>query len=152
MFVHMRHLFQIIRTLLNQIRFTTCMLMVCIPLIARSNPAIYISGNDLSREVIAALKTGDAQGLSQHLAAMIDLNIPGYDGTYSKQQATRILKDFFGRNKIKDFKLVKKGAETTESNYIFGTLETQASTFQCYLLMKKTSSEEYIQQIKIEES
>lgn len=152
MFVHMHRLLHIRGTVTNLFRVLAFMFLVCLPWAPKSNPTIYISVNDISREVISALKTGDAQGLSSHLAAMIDLKIPGYDDTYSKQQATRILKDFFSRNKIRDFKLLKKGVETQESYYIFGTLETPTMTFRSYLLIKKSGSEEYIQQIKIEES
>lgn len=139
--------------LLNSpLRILAFFLLLLLPLNLSSNPAVYFFSNDLSREVIASLRAGDAQGLSQYLNPMVDLRIPGYSNTCSKQQTTRLLKEFFSKNKIKDFKLIRKDAETQDSYYIFGDLETASLTFRSYLLIKKSGSEEFIQQIKIEEN
>ena len=140
------------RLLKSPFRIPAFLLLLLLPLNLSSHPVVYLFSIDISRDVIASLRAGDAQGLSQYLNPMVDLTIPGYSNTCSKQQTTRLLKEFFSKSKIKDFKLIRKGVETQDSYYIFGDLETASLTFRSYLLIKKSGSEEFIQQIKIEEN
>lgn len=98
-------------------------------------------------EVISALKTGDASGISKHFDDNVELALPVKSDSYSKAQAQVILKDFFGNNSVKGFDLKHKG-DSPGGHYCIGTLQTKSGNFRAHVFMKTKGNREVVKEIR----
>ena len=106
--------------------------------------------DDTNKQIIAALTAGDATLLSGYFNSMVDLGISGNEDSYSKTQATQILKDFFVKNPVKSLKITRQGSSTDGSQFSIGEMQAGTDTFRIYYLLKKVSGKFLIQQLQIQ--
>jgi hypothetical protein len=104
------------------------------------------------QQIVDALTAGNATALSQHFNAMVDLGISGNEDTYSKTQATQILKDFFLKNAVKTVKITRQGSSTDGSRFSIGEMKAGTDTFRIYYLLKKVGGKLLIQQLQIQKA
>jgi polyphosphate kinase len=100
-------------------------------------------------EVIGALRSGDADGLSKYLDDNVEVTLPVKSDTYSKAQAQVILKDFFDNNNVKGFELKHKG-DSPGGHYCIGTLQTKSGNFRAHVFMKSKGSKEVVKEIRFQ--
>jgi hypothetical protein len=100
-------------------------------------------------EVIGALRSGDATGLSKYFDENVELTLPVKSDSYSKAQAQVILKDFFGNNGVKGFELKHKG-DSPGGHYCIGTLQTKSGNFRAHVFMKSKGSKEVVKEIRFQ--
>jgi hypothetical protein len=100
-------------------------------------------------EVVVALRSGDADGLSKYFDDNLELTLPIKSDSYSKAQALVILKDFFGNNSVKGFDLKHKG-DSPGGHYCVGTLQTKSGNFRATIFMKAKTGKEVINQIRFQ--
>lgn len=106
---------------------------------------------DISDDVAAAVKTGNAASVAKFFSANVDLKILDKEDIYSKAQAELILKDFFSKNPIKSFAVMHKGTSKSGDQFAIGTYETTAGKkFRSYFLFKKEGAGLTIQQFRFE--
>ena len=129
------------------IRFIICFLVIFIPLYALS--ASQQEKDKTIREITDAMRSGDAGSLSKYMNSMLDLSIPSYDDTYSSQQASRILADFFSKNPVQSFTVLKQTVTGDTLTQLIGELKSKAKTYQVYILIRKSGDQYRINQIKI---
>src|SRR6478672_2045558 len=98
-------------------------------------------------DVIGALRSGDADGLSKYLDDNVELTLPVKSDSYSKAQAQVILKDFFGNNGVKGFELKHKG-DSPGGHYCIGTLQTKSGNFRAHVFMKAKGNKEVVKEIR----
>jgi hypothetical protein len=101
-------------------------------------------------EIGAAIKSGSAESVSKFFAPMVDLTIIDKEGNYSRQQASQILKDFFAKHPVKDFRIIHRGEAKDGSKYAIGTLSTNLGSFRVYFLIKKSGDKMLMQQLRFE--
>jgi hypothetical protein len=106
--------------------------------------------DDTNKQIVAALAAGNAMVLSGYFNSMVDLGISGNEDTYSKTQATQILKDFFVKNPVKSVKITRQGSSTDGSQFSIGEMQAATATFRIYYLLKKVSGKFLIQQLQIQ--
>ena len=107
---------------------------------------------DITDDVAAAIKTGNASNVSKFFSANVDLKILDKEDVYSKAQAELILKDFFAKNPIKSFAVIHKGTSKTGDQFVIGSYETSAGKkFRSYFLFKKEGTALTIQQLRFED-
>ena len=106
--------------------------------------------DDTNKLIVSALAAGNAAALSDFFNTMVDLGISGNEDTYSKTQATQILKDFFSKNPVKSVKITRQGSSTDGSQFSIGEMQAGTSTFRIYYLLKKVSGKFLIQQLQIQ--
>ena len=106
---------------------------------------------EVNKQILDALSTGNSAELSKHFNSMIDLGIAGTQDVYSKNHATRILKDFFEKNPVKSVKILKQGTSNDGSQFSIGGIVAGQKTYRLYYLLKKISTQYLIQQFQIEE-
>jgi len=106
--------------------------------------------DDTNKLIVSALAAGNAAALSDFFNTMVDLGISGNEDTYSKTQATQILKDFFSKNPVKSVKITRQGSSTDGSQFSIGEMLAGTSTFRIYYLLKKVSGKFLIQQLQIQ--
>ena len=100
-------------------------------------------------DVVNALKTGNAAGISKYFDNTVEITLPGKSSSYSKSQAEVIITDFFNNNPVKNFELMHKG-ENAGSIYCIGTLITKTGSYRTTVFMKQKSGLYTLQEIRFE--
>jgi len=106
---------------------------------------------DVSDDIINAIAAGDAVTLSSFFNDNVELVVGATNDVFSKQQATGIITDFFRRNKVNSFEVLHKGTKDT-SAFSIGTMKAGNGTYRVYVLVRRTSTRQLIQQLRIESS
>jgi hypothetical protein len=111
--------------------------------------ATTLSGLD---DIAAALQSGDAKKVTAYFDKMVEMQIHGKEGTYSKAQAEQVLKNFFANNKPLQFKFEHNGTSGgNNAYYAIGTLKTDTQKFRVSLYLKKNNDTFSIQELTIED-
>jgi len=97
-------------------------------------------------QVLAALKTGNAEKLSKYFDTRVDISLPNKSDNFSRNQAEMILKDFFSSNEVKGFEVKHKG-ENNGSQFCIGLLQTRNGNFRTKLYMKQKGGQQLVQEI-----
>ena len=97
-----------------------------------------------------AFREGDASQLAVNFASSIDVILPGNEGTFSKQQAEMILKDFFNKNRPKGFLINHQGTSNDGSRYAIGTYRALNQNYRVYVLVKSFGNKLLISQLQLE--
>lgn len=106
---------------------------------------------DIPPKIFDAMKVGNAIEISKHFNSSVELVILDKEDVYSKQQAEQILKNFFDKNKTKNFTLLHQGGKEG-AQYAIGNLETvSGKTYRVYFLVKESGGKPLIHQMRIEE-
>lgn len=100
-------------------------------------------------EVILALQSGNATEMSKYFDDNLELTLPSKSDSYSKAQATLILKDFFSNNGVKKFE-IKHKSEQGGGQFCIGTLQTQSGNFRATIFMKMKTSREVVKEIRFQ--
>lgn len=110
----------------------------------------YSVPQSVTTEITAAIRAADDEKLAVYLNNTVDLTLPGNEGTYSKNQAQLIIKDFFSKTPPESFEINHEGASNNGSLYLIGTYKATGKTYRVYMLIKKISGKYLIQQLQFE--
>jgi len=99
--------------------------------------------------IIHAFENGDARELSAYFNENLELQLPGENHVTSKNQATRIMQDFFKENEPLSFKVTYEGKKQ-DSKYGLGTLVTRKGTFRINIYFMEGKKEQTIYYLSIE--
>ncbi len=106
---------------------------------------------NVSREITTAIEEGNAKEVSKYFASNVDLKLPGSEGTYSRNQAELLLRNFFEANPPEKFTIGHQGASNDGSVYVIGHFKTQNNTtYRTYFLLKKISDKMILHQLQFE--
>lgn len=100
-------------------------------------------------EVIAAMRTGNSTEMSKYFDDNLELTLPDKSDSYSRAQATLILKDFFSNKGVKGFDVKHKGDQGGDQ-FCIGTLQTSSGNFRTTVFMKTKASREVVRKIRFE--
>ncbi len=100
-------------------------------------------------EVIDAMRTGNSTEMSKYFDDNLELTLPDKSDSYSRAQATLILKDFFSNKGVKGFDVKHKGDQGGDQ-FCIGTLQTQSGNFRTTVFMKTKASREVVRKIRFE--
>ncbi|MFW5706474.1 MAG: DUF4783 domain-containing protein [Bacteroidota bacterium] len=108
---------------------------------------------DAARQVTEALNKGNARDVAQHFGSTVDLKLPGNEGTYSRNQAELILRNFFSANSAGSFSLQHQGKPSRDGSvYVIGTyIAKNGTSFRTYFLLKKISDKMVLHLLQMEE-
>lgn len=101
-------------------------------------------------DVISAMKSGNASGLSKHFDSYVDIALPDKSSNYSKSQAELIMKDFFSVSGVKNFEVKHKG-NNENGEYCIGTLQTRNGNYRTTVYMRLKGGKQVVQDIRIQE-
>lgn len=101
------------------------------------------------RKVSAAIQAGNADALTGFLQSQVEITLPGADQSYSSQQATFILKDFFTKFAPKSFSVIHTG-ESGTTNYATGTYVSGNGTFDTNIFLKNVQGVFKVTQLRFE--
>lgn len=107
-------------------------------------------GQDLSISIQAAIKSANASAIAKNFDKRVDITIDDNADNYSNEQAEMILKNFLGKFSNRDFSIVHKGNSKEGAQFIIGNLKTNTGFFRTYIYIKKSGTNNYIQEIRFE--
>lgn len=101
-------------------------------------------------DVISAIKSGNASGVTKYFDNYVDISMPDKSSNYSKSQGEVILKDFFTNNGVRNFEVKFKG-NNDNGDYCIGTLQTKNGSYRATVYMRLKGSKQVIQDIRIQQ-
>lgn len=111
-----------------------------------------MQSDQIAKEVSEAIAKGNARDVARHFGNNVDLNIPGHEGTFSRNQAELILRNFFSRNAPERFTQGHQGSSRDGSLFVIGNLITsQGQTFRTFFLIKKVGDQMVLHQLQFEQ-
>lgn len=90
-----------------------------------------------------AIKAGSSRELTRHFNDMVELNIEGKIGNYTKEQSTFVLKEFFDKYPSSDFQYIHQGASEDGTQYAIGRYSHDTGSFRVFMLVKQVNSGDY---------
>ena len=109
-----------------------------------------LNAQEITDNVNAALKSGDATKLSDYFNTSLDISLPDTDQTMSKSHASQVMKTFFKDNPPKSYTVNHVGSSREATKFIIGTYVSGSKSFKTYLLMKETEGKYLIVQLQFE--
>jgi antitoxin component YwqK of YwqJK toxin-antitoxin module len=100
-------------------------------------------------EVIKAIKSGDATQVAEYFDNTVEITLPGKSNSYSKSQATLVLRSFFESNTVKDFEILHQ-SDNSGAQYCIGNLKTINGTYRTTIFMKQKGPKELLQELRFE--
>ena len=110
--------------------------------------SIQAQSNLLFVDISEGFIQNDNLKLADRFAQTIDLTIEETNGTYSKQQASILIKDFLQKNKSTSFEIKHQGSSNNKTFYAVCLLKSLAKKWNVYVLLNKNKK---IIQLQIEE-
>ncbi len=107
------------------------------------------TSQDLFTPICKYFQAGDYNSLSAWFAESLELDLLGQESNCSRNQARRIMKDFFADYAPKSFGIIHKSGKTP-MRYAIGVLQAGGETFQVTLYVRLGDGKSEIQQLKIE--
>jgi len=104
--------------------------------------------SDVFNKIAKSFKNNDATSISSIFAETLDLNIGTTDGTFGKEQASIVLKDFLEKNKINTFTIKHKGASNERTQYSISVMKSNNKEWSVYVLI---NTDKKITQLQIED-
>jgi hypothetical protein len=104
---------------------------------------------NLRDNIVKSFKTGDADLLSKHFNARINLNILNKEYDPSQAQAKEIMREFFRTYPPLDFS-IKFESEKKDSRFIIGTLTAESGTYRVNLFFRSVDNQDVIHLLRIE--
>lgn len=110
----------------------------------------FISFSNLSA-ISKALSEGNVAALEQYLDNQVEISILDKEDVYRKDEAVRVLKEFFSQNKPSSFSQVHQGASKgQDSQYCIGNLVANTGTFRVYIYLKVVNGKHLIQELRFD--
>ncbi len=106
-------------------------------------------GHAQCSEAIQALKLSDSNALSGHFAATVELTIGDDEVIYSKEQAKRMVADFFAKNTPAVYETRHKN-EATSNKFIIGSYKGKTGTYRVYVSFHAEAGKDFIRTLKFE--
>ncbi len=108
-----------------------------------------VSSQTISKDIISAFERGDAKKLSRHLHKNLEINLAEKKQMISKNQATRLLEDFFENNPPVSFTVTYEGTKQG-SKYEIGELKTENAVFRVNMYFIEQDEKNLIYNLTIE--
>jgi Domain of unknown function (DUF4783) len=109
------------------------------------------TGNPNLDVISKALSTGDVETLSKYFADNIEVSIQDNEQTYTKAQATDVVRTFFNTNKPKGFDQVHQGTSRENSDqYCIGNLTALSGKYRVYIYMKSAGTTLTIKELRFD--
>lgn len=100
-------------------------------------------------EVVMNLRKGNAVQIADNFDKTVDLTLPGKSGSYDKETATLLLKDFFQKRSIRDFDVLHQGNQP-QAKFCIGNLFTGSGNFRTTVYIKHKAGRFLLQEIRFE--
>ncbi len=101
-------------------------------------------------EIESAFMKKNADAIAKMGNDKLLISVLGKESIYSNQQATHVLKDFFGKHPVTDFKFTFKGKENQDGSFAIANYQSKNEAFRFTFHFKKNDSAFKIIRMNIE--
>lgn len=108
-----------------------------------------VQGQTIPKDIVDGFMKGDARKIASYFHNNLEMQILDESHVTSKNQATRILQDFFKKYPPKDFKVNYEGTEQ-DSKYGHSTLTTKKGSFRVNIYFMEGKPGKTIYSLSIE--
>jgi hypothetical protein len=125
-------------------------IVMVILLTAMNLPATAPGPDDQVRQaVLASVRNGNAGEITKYMNTLVDFDIPGNRGTFSKSQGGRVLGDFFSKNPVSECTVISSGNSSDGGAYTVGNLKAGGKSYRLYFVLKEVDGKWLIHIFKI---
>ncbi len=93
--------------------------------------------DDVLGSVRSYFKQGNAHEVARYFNNIVEINIDGEKGNYSKTQAEFVLRDFFKRNPPVDFQKIHQGSSKEGLTFMIGKYTASGNSYRVYIVVKQ---------------
>ena len=105
----------------------------------------------MGQSVEKALGNEDLDAITSQMANRLEICVPGKTGSFSKSEATSLLKNFFDTHQVSSYQAKHSGNQRErDSNYTIGSLVTDKATYRVYVYYADAGGSKLIQELCIE--
>lgn len=122
------------------------MLIVCLALLVISGN---MAGQTIKDQVVGALEKNDPKALVACFHSMVDLQIPGYSGSFSQNQASVIMKKFLADHPVVSVSIARSGNNSDGSKFSLGELVSSGRKYRLHFVTRETEGSERVLVLKI---
>jgi hypothetical protein len=112
-----------------------------------SSICVHSQAAGVSKKIAEYFNANDHQSISALFADHLDLSIESQSASYSKEQASKVLRDFFGSHKITSYKVLHKGFSNEKLHYSIANMKSKDINWSVYILI---NTDNKITQLQIE--
>jgi hypothetical protein len=121
-------------------------IFVIAPLLAMSP-----TENASLEQITQAISSGNASALGAYFDSNVEIAVLDEEDVYSKNQAVKVVQNFFNKNKPTSFSQVHQGtSKGNDSKYCIGNMSTEGGTFRVYVYMKTNGGNYLIQELRFD--
>jgi len=110
-----------------------------------------VLGQTVPSELVEAIRDGNARKMSRYFHQSLELSILEEDYVTSKNQATRIMENFFKKHPPVAFTISFEGTKE-KSRYAIGSLKTREEAFRVNMFFLNRQNEPFIYYLSIEKA
>ncbi len=99
-------------------------------------------------QVVKALERGKVENLAPYFDSMIEISVGGKNNSYSKSQASVILKSFFVKNSVVSFKVIHKGTSKDGAHFGIGKMTTTNGTYRVTFFFRQKGGSVVLQELR----
>jgi biopolymer transport protein ExbD len=134
----------------NMSKFIFSVLLFFMASLVFANNGGHIIENPNLNGITKAFSEGDASALNTYMDAQVDISILGKEETYTKAQATDMLKSFFDKQKPRAFNINHQGtAKGNDAIYCIASL-SGTTNYSVYLYLKSGGANYLIHEIRLD--
>jgi len=108
------------------------------------------SKQEMNEQINKSIAAGNAKELSAHFHEKIELKVIDKENLYSKQQAEKIIEEFFRQFPATHFNEIKNNTAKDTKQFVSGRYLSGKTKFRISYLLKKFNEQFYITQFRIE--
>ncbi len=105
---------------------------------------------ELNEKINRSIENGNSKNLSQHFYDKIELKVVDKENLFSKQQAEKIIEEFFRQFPPNQFIEIKNNTAKNTKQVVSGRYISGKTKFRISYLLKKFDNDFYITQFRIE--
>jgi hypothetical protein len=94
-----------------------------------------------------AIKTGNAKEVVKYFNQSVDINLEGTVNTHSKAQAEFVLRDFFKKHPITEFKIVHTGSSKGGLQFAIGKYISLGESFNVLMRVREVGDSYLVHEI-----
>lgn len=101
-------------------------------------------------KILLSIRSADIETLSTYLNDMVELTVPGSEGTYSNTQAKFLLKDFFKKHPPLNIQVKHEGSSNKGSRFAICHYKHKSGKYRLYYLIKEKNNKYLIHILRFE--
>jgi hypothetical protein len=112
-------------------------------------PAAYAQNNQPMDDVLNCIRTNRVKDISRYLDNFVPISINNAQSNYSHNQAELVLRDFFDKNPVRDFKIMETGSPGNASRFAIAGFATNGGRYTMYVMMRPKDNSWVVKEIRI---